>query len=40
MAKPFVKIEGNELKLMTDAQFNNAKVVSILGKARIPSIFV
>ena len=35
MAKPFVKIEGNELKLMTDVQFENAKVVSILGKARM-----
>lgn len=35
MAKPFVKINNGELCLMTDITFENAKVVSILGKARM-----
>jgi len=35
MAKPFVKIDNGKLTLMTDAKFENAKVVSILGKARM-----
>lgn len=38
MAQPFVKIDGSDLKLMTDIKFSGlgtTRVVSILGKARM-----
>ena len=38
MAQPFVKIDGSDLKLMTDMKFSalgTTRVVSILGKARM-----
>jgi hypothetical protein len=38
MAQPFVKIDGHDLKLMTDMKFSglgSTRVVSILGKARM-----